>query len=227
MKKFRYYTPLLLQKIGYILFFPVYRFFVRIEISGRENLSKLSGPIILAGNHTSELDATAIPLVLPFFSELFPIYFVSNPTEKYKTFGWRKYFYGGTFFNMLGAYPIFSGRKNYGISLDNHIKLLRKGCTVCIFPEGKRSLDGKLGPARGGLGYLAYVTGATVVPIAVDTFFNISAHDFFLRCRKVTVTICKPMPVKEIISPEIKNPSVENFRAGSQKVLDRIAEVLK
>jgi 1-acyl-sn-glycerol-3-phosphate acyltransferase len=227
MKKFKYYIPLVLQKFGYILFFLIYKFFVRIEIKGRENLAGFSGPIILAGNHTSELDSTALPLCLPFLSKLFPIYFVSNPTEKFKTFGWRKFFYGGVFFNMLGAYPIHSGKKNYAISLDNHIKLLRKGRTVCIFPEGKRTLDGRMNPARGGLGYLAYVTGATVVPVAIDTFFNISAGDFFLRRRKVTLTICKPLSANKIVCPKIKNPAVKDFRSGGQMVLDEIGETMK
>jgi 1-acyl-sn-glycerol-3-phosphate acyltransferase len=234
MKKFKYYTPLVLQKIGYVLFFPIYKIFVRIEIRGRENLRGLSGPIILAGNHTSELDATIMPLVLPLFSKLFPIYFVSNPTEKFKTFGWRKFFYGGTFFNMLGAYPIFSGRKNYAISLHSHIKLLRKGKTICIFPEGKRTKDGKLNPAHGGLGYLAYVTGAAVVPIAIDTFFNTTPRDFFLCRRKVTVTVCKPISARKIFNGpaisasgrQIKNPCVATFRAASQTALDKIGEVL-
>jgi 1-acyl-sn-glycerol-3-phosphate acyltransferase len=226
MKKFKHYAPLVLQKIGYILFLPVYKFFVRIEIKDRKNLEGLSGPIILASNHTSELDATAIPLVLPFFSKLSPIYFVSNPTEKFKTFGWRSYFYGGVFFNMIGAYSIFSGHKNYAISLDNHIKLLRKGRTVCIFPEGKRTLDGHVGPARGGLGYLSYVTGATVVPVVIDTFFNTTTGDFFLRRRKVTLTVCKPIPANKIISPKIKNPSVSDFRSGSQMALDEVGKVV-
>ena len=226
MTKFKYYSPLVLQKIGYSVFFLLYKFFVRFEIRGRENLRGLSGPIILAANHTSELDPPAMALTLPFFSKLFPAYFICNPTEKFKTCGWRKYFYGGVFFNMLGAYPIFSGKKNYAISLDSHIKLLRKGKTVCIFPEGKRSRDGRLGTARGGLGYLVYTTGATVVPICLDTFFNVTFRDFFLRRRKVTVTICKPIPANKIISPKIKNPCVATFRAGSQTALNRIGEVL-
>src|SRR6185369_10086479 len=101
MKRYNYYTPVLLQKIGYIVFFILYKVFLRIEIKGREHLKSIHGPIIIASNHTSELDPTVLPLVLSFFSAFYPLYFVANPVEKYKTFGWRSYIYGGKFFNML------------------------------------------------------------------------------------------------------------------------------
>lgn len=213
-----------MQKIGYVIFFILYKIFLKVEIEGRENLKDLSGPIIIAANHTSELDPTAIPMVLPFFSSFYPIYFVTNKTEKYKTFGWRSYVYGGWFFNILGGYPVYSGHKNYAIALNDFILLLRKGRTVCIFPEGKRTRDGQLNPGRGGLGYLAYTTSATVVPVAIDTFFNISFWDFVFRRRKVIITICQPMLSNEVVS--VINPKVQDFRDGSQKVLDKIREKL-
>lgn len=198
-----------------------------IEIRGRENIKNVKGPIILAPNHTSELDVTAIPQVLPFFSTFFPIYYVTNPDDEYKSFGWRSYIYGGCFFNMLGGYSVHSGHKNYAKSLENHIKILKKGYTLCIFPEGKRTLDNHMNPARGGLGFLVYTTGATVVPIAIDTFFNMSVVEFFTRKRKVIISILKPMTALEVMpiqAPDV--PTVEEFRGAGQKVLDKIKEVL-
>ncbi len=224
MRHFNYYTPFILQKIGYVIFFLLYKVFVRLEVKGRENLVGLTGPIVLAANHTHELDATAIPLALPFFSTFFPVYFVANKTEKYKTFGWRGYIYGGTFFNMLGGYSVYSGQKDYAISLEDHIKILEMGNTLCIFPEGKRTRDGHMNPGRGGLGYLAYTTQATVVPVAIDTFFNMGTEDFFTFKRRVVLTVGKPMFPNEIVP--IANPQVEDFQQGSQKVLDRIKGML-
>ncbi len=219
-RDFNYYIPLILQKIGYIIFFLLYRTFVWLEIHGKENLEGLHGPVILASNHTSELDATAIGLTLPFFSSLFPIYFVTNPAEKYRTFGWRSYIYGGIFFNMLGGYAVYSGHHDYAVSLEDHIQILKDGGTLWIAPEGKRTRDGNMNPARGGLGFLVHKTDAVVVPITINTFFNMSIQDFFTFRRKVTITIGKPMYKEQVIS--VSNPVVSDFQEGSQRVLDRI-----
>ncbi|MEI6843651.1 MAG: lysophospholipid acyltransferase family protein [bacterium] len=223
MRRFFYdKTTVALQKLGYAVFFLAYKIFVSLEIKGKENIKHLTGPIILAANHTNELDVTSIPLVLPFFSPLYPIFFVMNPIEKFKTFGWRSYIYGTTFLNMLGGYSIYSGYKDYATSLEDHISILKNGGTLCIFPEGKRTRDGNLNPARGGLGFLIHTTGATVVPVVIDTFFNMSVIDFFTRRRKVVITILPPMTKQDIISENIENPSTEDYRGWSQKVMDKI-----
>lgn len=195
---------------------------------GRENFIGLSGPVILAPNHTSELDVTALPMVLPFFSHLRPIYFVMNTREKFTSgnLGWRGYFYGCGFLKLLGGIIINPGHKDYSVSLKNHIKLLKEGHTLCIFPEGKCTKNGCVGEAHGGLGYLVYATGATVVPIAINTFFNMSWRDFLLRRRKVTITISEPIMADRIISPEIKSLMAEDFRYASQIVLDRSKEIM-
>ncbi|MFA7216867.1 MAG: lysophospholipid acyltransferase family protein [Candidatus Paceibacterota bacterium] len=223
-KHLKFFTPLFIQKIGYSLFFVLHKIFVGIEIEGKENLNGLTRPVILAANHTSELDPTAIPLVLPFFSNLFPLYFVTNPTEKYKTFGWRSYIYGGKFFECLGGYPVYSGNRDYAVSLEDHKLLLDLGRTVCIFPEGKRTEDGKLNLARGGLGYLIYATNAIVVPISINTFYNISFRYYLTRKKKVIIKVGIPMLKSQLFNTD--NPNVEDFRGASQKVLDKIGEVM-
>ncbi len=224
MKKFHYYIPIFLQKVGYILFSLIYKFFLRIEIRGKENLRSQRGPVIIAANHTSELDVTTASMLLPFFSPLLPIYFVSDPKEKFKTFGWRNYIYGGIFFNLLGGYAIHSGHKDYSISLADHLELLKKGRTVYIFPEGKRTLDGNLSPARGGLGFLTFQTKAAVVPVAINTFHGLSWKVFLLRKRKVVIHILKPVSVSEMFNTE--NPTVDDYRHASQYVMDKIKDSL-
>lgn len=226
MKKFQYYIPFIIQSSFFIFFLPIYKFFIHLEIKGKENLKDLTGPIIIAPNHTSELDPTVIPLITGFFSKQLPVYSVIYPIEKYNDpgFGWRRFIYKELFFEILGGYPTYSGHHDYEIALENHIGLLNQGKTVCIFPEGRCTTDGNLGPARGGLGYLAFKTNAVVVPLVIDTLYNMSFLEFIFRKRKVVLTVLKPMKREEIILTE--NQSVDDFKQGSQRVLDRVGEML-
>jgi 1-acyl-sn-glycerol-3-phosphate acyltransferase len=221
MDRFYYYLPIILQKVGFIVFYLLHKFFVQIEILGKENLIGLKKPIIIASNHTSELDVTITPIVLGFFSKHYPIYYVTNPREKYTSFGWRNYIYGGVFFNILGGYPIHSGFKDYETSLENFIDLLDDNQTIFIFPEGKRSVNGELNPPRGGLGFLVHETHATVVPIAINTFYNMNWREYFLRKRKVVIEILKPLTPEDLIRRD--DPAVEDYRGISEIVLNEIS----
>lgn len=226
MNPFLNIVPFIIQNLFFVFFLPIYNFFIKLEIRGRENLKGLKGPIILAPNHTSELDPTVIPLIFPVFSKFLPIYSVIYPIAKYKTpdWKWRRYVYSRFFFCILGGYPTYSGFQNYETSLKDHIKLLEKGRTVCIFPEGKCTTDGKLRPARGGLGFLAHRTNATVVPIVINTLFDLKSWDFILCRKKVVITILPPILAKDLIKSE--SPNVEDFKYASQKVLDEIGKYL-
>jgi 1-acyl-sn-glycerol-3-phosphate acyltransferase len=222
MNNYYYYTPLFLQKIGRILFGILFKFFLRIEIIGNKKFLNHKGSIIFASNHSGEFDPVIFSLILPIFSPLYPLYFVSNPQERYKSFGWRSYFYGGKFFNWLGAYQIFSGRKNYAFALQNHINLLIKNKTVCIFPEGKRTSDGNFSQARGGLGYLMFSTFTPVLPVSIKTFYGVSFLDFILRRKKIKVYVGQMIYPKDVFTT--KNPKVLDFQNASQKVLDIIKQ---
>jgi len=202
----------------------LHKIFVKIEIRGRENLKGLKKPVIFASNHTSELDVTITPLMLGLFSRFYPLYYVSDPKDKFKSFGWRNYIYGGIFFNILGGYPIHSGFHDYEISLVTFIELLEDGQSVFIFPEGKRTADGKLGKARGGLGFMVYEMEVPVVPVAINTFYDISWKKYFTRSRKVIVTILPPIFPDKLIKTD--TPTVEDYRHATKEILKRIDKEL-
>lgn len=227
MNKPLYYIPIFMQKVGFVVFYILHKTFVRIKVSGRENLLGLRAqgrPVIFALNHTSELDVTASPLILGFLSPLYPLYYVTAPKDKFDSFGWRNYIYGGIFFNILGGYPIRSGFKDYETSLETFIDLLDDRQTVLIFPEGKRTEDGKVGKARGGLGFLVYETGATVVPVSVNTFHDMAWWKYFGMQRRVKITILPPVLSEELTVTV--DPTVEDYQNTSRIILDKIAKVL-
>lgn len=227
MNKPLYYIPIFMQKVGFVVFYVFHKTFLRLKVEGRENLKGLKTkgrPVVLALNHASELDVTISGLVLGFVSPLYPIYFVTAPQERYNSFGWRNYIYGGIFFNILGGYPIHSGYKDYETSLETFIDLLENRQTVLIFPEGKRTTDGKTGKARGGLGFMVYETGSTVVPVAVNTLYDMTWKKYFGFHRKVKISILPPILANELI--ETDEPTVDDYQRASRVVMERIQEVL-
>ena len=52
-------------------------------------------------------------------------------------------------------------------ALDQQRVLLEQGSAVALYPEGTRSLDGRLYKGRTGVAFLALQTGAPVVPVGL------------------------------------------------------------
>ncbi|MDE2188770.1 MAG: 1-acyl-sn-glycerol-3-phosphate acyltransferase, partial [Patescibacteria group bacterium] len=140
----------------------------------------------------------------------------------YDESGWRQHFYGGAFFKIWGAYPVYVGLHDYSQSLVHHIALLNDGASLCVFPEGGTTPDGNLRPAKGGTAYLAHETGVAIVPVAFSNNFNISAADFFLRRRHIAVTFGQPM----YVARRTAGITPDECKVEAQKVMDQVAVLL-
>lgn len=217
------YIPLILQTIVWIPTRIVLSIFLRLKISGTENLRNLGRSVIFAVNHSSELDPIVVPAALPLFSRFMPMFYTSREREFYGKTGFKAFFYGGFFFKIWGAYPVHVGIKNYAQSLKDHIEILeRKKGSICIFPEGRKTKDGKMREARGGVAFLVGRTETPVVPVTINNIFGITAKDFFLRKKRVSIIFGKPMMKKEVFNPV--SPSLAGYKQASQKIMRRIAE---
>lgn len=222
-KHFYKLIPILIQVLVYSTAKIIFALFADIKISGLGN-TKTTKSAIFAVNHTSEWDPVFLRSTLPFFSSHSPMYYVSMSKEEYKEFSWRKFFYGGKLFEFAGAYPRYSGRRNYAYSLQNHIKILEKGGSVCIFPEGKRTMDGIIKEAHGGTAYLAYKTHTPVIPVSIKGLVDFSMVGFMLGKKPVRIHFGKPMLPETFIFTE--HPLVEDYRNGSEIIMNKIKEKL-
>ena len=73
---------------------------------------------------------------------------------------------GGPLFRWMDTIPI--NRRGYDSeAFETAREALASGQNLFIFPEGTRRIPGKLGPIKGGLGILAQVTGAPILPVLV------------------------------------------------------------
>nr|WP_223231040.1 lysophospholipid acyltransferase family protein [Microbacterium jejuense] len=140
---------------GRMIVAPLARIVYRPRIEGKANVPK-SGPVIFASNHLSFIDSVAIPVAAPR-----PVHFLAKASYFDKPASrW--------FFTAIGAIPVQRGAGQAALdALDQQRELLDEGRAVALYPEGTRSLDGRLYKGRTGVAFLALQTGAPVVPVGL------------------------------------------------------------
>jgi len=170
-------TPI--YRLGYTLSKVVAKLGFRLRIYGQENLIE-DGPAILASNHASYLDP---PLVGVSCRK--DIYFLAR-----KTLFEKPVF--GPLIAQLNTVPVDRDRGDVG-AIRAMIKLLKSGNRVLVFPEGTRSKDGNLQPARAGVGLLIAKSLAPVVPVRVFGSHSALPRTGGIRFVPITVVIGKPL----------------------------------
>jgi 1-acyl-sn-glycerol-3-phosphate acyltransferase len=105
-------------------------------------------------------------------------------------------------------------------ALKTVIKLVRAGHCALIFPEGSRTIDGRLERAQAGLGFVIAKTSAPVVPMRI-----FGAHKAFPRhgaprlFRPITVVIGEPIIFREALP---LGEGRELYQQLSERVMERI-----
>ncbi|WP_051191897.1 lysophospholipid acyltransferase family protein [Microbacterium luticocti] len=176
--------------LGRFLLTPLARVLYRPKITGRENVPR-TGPVIFASNHLSFIDSIAIPVASPR-----NVRFLAKATY-FEGTGVGTWF-SRTFFTALGATPVRRGAGQAALdALDQQKQLLEAGEAIALYPEGTRSLDGRLYKGRTGVAFLALQTGAPVVPVGlVGTNEAMPVGAKFPRLRpRVTIAFGAPIDV--------------------------------
>ncbi|WP_051450284.1 lysophospholipid acyltransferase family protein [Actinospica robiniae] len=178
---------------------------LRPRIEGRENIPA-SGPVILASNHLSFIDSIIIPLVSPR-----RVAFLAKE-EYWTTPGIKGWFMKG-FFTGIGAVPVRRGdHRAAQASLDTSLEVLESGVAFGIYPEGTRSLDGRLYRAKVGVGWLALKSKAPIVPVGIvgtDEVLPVGAK--FPRLIRMTLRFGEPFTADQVEFPG--EAVAENSRA--------------
>ncbi|MCC7076852.1 MAG: 1-acyl-sn-glycerol-3-phosphate acyltransferase [Acidimicrobiia bacterium] len=136
------------------------RLLYRVKVEGRANVPR-KGSVILAANHLSAFDP-------PFFAIAFRRRITALANARYfdSKNGW--------FFRGMGQIPLVPGDDiSRDLAFDCARGLLGHGKILGIFPEGNRSLDGKLHRGRLGVAVLAREAGVPVVPAGIVGTFDV------------------------------------------------------
>lgn len=159
---------------------------LRFEVRGTEHIP-MQGGCVIASNHTSFLDPPILACSVP--PERMVHFLARDTLFRFKPFA--------KWLVSVGVMPLARERGDVG-ALKKSIQMLKEGYCLGLFPEGTRTTDGELQPAKGGIGFLIAKAGVPVVPVYVDgTFRAYPRNARFIRPVKCTVTF------GPVISPEM------------------------
>jgi 1-acyl-sn-glycerol-3-phosphate acyltransferase len=166
-----------------------------------------SGPLLIAVNHSSFFD----PPLAGICSRRGVYYLARKTLLKWPFFG--------PLFPAMNVIPVERDGNDMS-ALREVIKKVKDGNAVLLFPEGTRSVDGNLQPARAGIGLVIAKTGAPVLPMRIFGAYEAfpkNARRFQLS--QITVVIGEPIHFTE---EEISNTSRETYQLLSNRVMDAI-----
>ena len=195
-------------RLAWILFRTFYATYFRWRVFGAENVP-LQGGVILAGNHASFLDPPLIGCGL-------------NRTISFLARESLFHFPGmGALLRSWSVVPV--DRDGGGAKgLKNIIDRLLGGSGIVLFPEGTRTKDGQLQPARSGIGLTVIKSSAPVVPVRVfGTFEAYGRNHKFPRPRRIMVKYGQPMNF-EALRAEAKTCDKPRLKEIYQQVADEL-----
>ncbi|HET6342628.1 MAG TPA: 1-acyl-sn-glycerol-3-phosphate acyltransferase, partial [Gemmatimonadota bacterium] len=175
---------------------PMWRSFFAMDVEGLEHVEALDPPYIVAANHLSELDPGAILFALP-----------ERESSRIATTAMWEYFpraRTGSFLYALGVWglnlvPLVQAG-DWRPTLRIAGKVADRGGSLLVFPEGERSMDGRLLPFRHGIGVMARELHLPIVPCGAAGLMAILpkgshwARGCWLGRAPVAVRFGRPLP---------------------------------
>ncbi len=131
----------------------IFTILYRVNIKGQDKIPR-KGKYLICSNHISYLDSVLIGAYLPRFTyfmakrELFTFSLISNLV---------------TFYNAFPINRAIIDRATFNTALN----ILKNENILCLFPEGTRSVDGKIGEGKKGIGLISFLSGAPVIPMVI------------------------------------------------------------
>ena len=197
----RWPTTWIRLAVQYLLIWPSIFVLARPRIIGRANLHGVRGPLLIVSNHITHVDIGFIQVALP--AQIRHQLITATAGERLESlrssresrwlgriYDRMKWTLGVALLNLFPLPREANPRKSFayaGGAVD-------RGYNVLVFPEGKHTEDGQLGPFRRGIGLLASNLQIPVVPMRIDGLLEIrKANKKWARPQKIQVRIGKPL----------------------------------
>lgn len=181
-----------------------------VVVRGRGNIPHHTNCIVVA-NHASHLDVGLVKHSLGDYG------------KGLVSAGARDYFFKDTlratyFENFTNVVP-FDRHASVRDSLQRFVELLRQGKTILIFPEGTRSVTGRMASFKPGLGLLVQASRTGVLPIYLGGTYSAMPKGTLLpRRRPLEARIGRFMPADKLLAATEKT----GRRQQAQRIVDLV-----
>jgi 1-acyl-sn-glycerol-3-phosphate acyltransferase len=164
-----------------------------ITVEGVQNVPS-AGPFLLLPNHQAALDPLLVQAHTPR---------IVRSMTKSTQFGSRVM---GWLLPRLGAFPVRRYQVD-GRAVASVLRLLDEGMGVCIYPEGERTWDGRIGPFRTGtlrVALRALDAGIPVIPVGISGMFELWPRWGRLerRMRPVALRFGEPLELRTLVATQ-------------------------
>ena len=190
--------------------------FMRLEVSGIENLRTLEKPFLICPNHQSFLDPFVLCSTYPYdkFKNTFHVgasEFFANRFMKWVA-------------NMLQTVPVDPDTQLMKAMKAGAIGL-KHGKILNIYPEGERGFDGELHEFKKGAAILATELDLPILPVALDGLQNVWArHSWRIRPAKVKIRFGAPFYARDIVDSQMNDE--QKYEAVIVHLKDTIAKMI-
>ncbi|HET6383812.1 MAG TPA: lysophospholipid acyltransferase family protein [Armatimonadota bacterium] len=190
-----------------------YMAFGPLQVKGARNVPRAGG-VIIAPNHTSDCDVTALYVALPRWAwfvakeELFKIPILGKMMAYYH------------------AFPIRRSGPADRSAMKQILDLVGSGEAVVIFPEGKLTEDGYLQEFQQGTAMLALKAGVPVIPAAMNGTRNVVPYGRLYPIpsfRRVKVRFGPPVDFSGL--PEVDRH--ERLRIATERIRQGVVDLVR
>jgi len=167
------------------------------------------GAYLFAQNHTNHFDHVTLYAATPHFKQGVEL----ESHFSYPFYGW--------FMKARGTIPVRPGSKGQTPEILARFRSeVEKGHSILAFPEGTRTLDGRVGRFRTGTFFIARDLGIPIVPVAVTGMYDVMRKGSYLLRPgyEVTVYVERPIPTAGVRDDEIPALAAEVQRVVAARV---------
>ena len=175
------------------------------DVAGLKNIPA-DGPCILAVNHASHFD----PPLIGCLVRRRITFFARRTLWANKVASW--------WLDSVGTIPVDRDGASDIKAMKNTLLTLKMNGLLSLFPEGTRSRDGALQPAKPGIGLIAAKSQATVVPCRIFNSHRVLSRESALPNLNLSVHLTYGAPLQ----PGDYDPGPTAGKERYQIVADRI-----